>query len=91
MTLQIQTWEISVASTHPGSLTLNLQMLLPVDDFWQTKEFLAFLRVLGVDLVSIGVVIKVICHLLFGLGKVESTKMLVFSDFPIRFQCSIIL
>jgi hypothetical protein len=48
-------------------LTLNLQVLFPVDDFWRVKQFLTVLRVLGVDEVSIGVVIKVICHILLSL------------------------
>ena len=37
-------------------------------------EFLTSLRVLGVDLIRIGVVIKVICHLLFGAGKENQPK-----------------
>lgn len=49
-------------------------MLLPVDDFWWAKEFLTSLRVLGIDLIRIGVVIKVICHLLFGAGKENQPK-----------------
>lgn len=77
-TPEMQTWGMWAAGTHPNPLTLNLQMLFPVDDFWWAKEVLTVLGVFGVDLVSIGVVIKVICHLLFVLRKVVSTEIFVF-------------
>lgn len=53
----------------PIALTLNLQMLFPVDDFWGVQELLTILEVFREDLVSIGVVIKVICHVLLAWRK----------------------
>lgn len=60
-------------SAHIPSLllTLDLQMLFPVDDFRGAQEFLTVLGVLGVDLVTIGVVIEIICHLLLLSGEGE--------------------
>lgn len=66
MILEMCTQRVTAASTHPGPLTLDLQMLLPVDDIWCAEECQTLLRIFRIDLVSVGVVIKVIGHVLFG-------------------------
>jgi hypothetical protein len=60
------TQSIAAVSTHSSPLTLDLQMLFPVDDIWCAKEFQTVLRIFRIYLVSVGVLIKVISHLLFG-------------------------
>lgn len=49
-------------------------MLFPVDDSWRIKECLTGVWVPGIDVVSIGVVIEVVCHILLSENNNEPSS-----------------
>lgn len=49
-------------------------MLFPVDDSWRIKESLTGVWVPGIDVVSIGVVIEVVCHILLSENNNEPSS-----------------